>query len=1315
MKNRKVTQLFAGLMVTAMVATGIVPPTTTMAAIKTVTIKTQKQLQEALKDKNVTSIIIKTSKGTTFTIKDGDYGKKNLIVSAPKATIKNSGDFNRIEIRDSKTVYDKGDGNNILIKDTNFLKFVASVKSSDSKITVSTAAKGGKISIVNNGSVDAINVKAKSSVTVSGSAKEAPTITNNATGSKIVTTQDANVVLNKKSSFTVKSGATLESLTMNADAAVKISAGAVVKELSIAGNASTVALKIDGTVGSVAVNTKADVAVSGNTTGTVAITNNAEGAEISSSVKTDVTLNADAKVSLDKGAEGSSVTAGNENVKPDVTNNTSESVTVTDSTGKDTTIDSGSTSSTSTGTGDQDSSNKDNATGSGSTGGSTGDSGNNGGGSVTAATITPTISISGSSTLDVGSTLEASATNSKGDADVVYTYVWKFNGCQIGEGASFNVTGQYSGGRITLEASATIDGKTVTGTATTDVIPTVAVQDDKTYTQVSVDNGTELDDAVASLESSVYVNDSFGHYALCDINWDLTSISPEYNGESAGKYVFTGTPVLPAGWKWTESASTITQTVVVLAENPLQFDIAVPTELGEIPDGSAGDSNADAEANQATISAEKNGYNVFITGNTMRLDAFAKETVGTQKWVAVNIVLDPSLTVTSVLKSGSADNNLQLVTTGDASEAASDNAYTVWLDAEAIKAAPQTIYFQNSDGAITPVNFYFFEEAIVLDGYTTEIPASVSGGTVGNVTDRNALGLPSEITFTVDGNSEETYTLPVDWYCNDDYGYGEHAKSFTFNSMITGDYPVELKSGVTMPTATVVIGKGSQSAPADLQKVSATATTIQAGNESEATNITYCINTENQLPETPSWVTSGLFTGLTADTDYYVFAKYTGNDDYEESAASTGLLIHTLKAAPQTPDAPELADGGATSESITVTSVDGQEYALGTTASAPTTEWQASGAFTGLSPETTYYIFTRVAATSDTEASAVSQPLAAATTKVPPKASESTIRIRTAADQTDSGDTAVDGYGSELGLVKQQDPDPTGATVYKLTGTVNCCTNPEAIVIDQESVQKLGYYVPLMITVDTDHATSASETAGINAMFTKTELSDDKNLAIVRAVNATDTQGYQSVLLYLPMNGAEKYYFELDLDGSGNYYQPSLYCIDISEAATAPVSLTAADLILFTAPAEMEAEREYLSANLAETLGLSVTTDSTIKVSGEISKDTTTDLDLFTAIDGTDIAAIGRVIGSGEEEVSYLKEELGEKDELSGQYKKTESGYVLRTRVGLSYMNEETVTLTASDPTIKINVYGQGIDGALSVMKQLTFTLDISEISLASE
>lgn len=42
-EKQKVTQLFAGLMVTAMVITGIVPSTKAMAATKPVTIKTQKQ------------------------------------------------------------------------------------------------------------------------------------------------------------------------------------------------------------------------------------------------------------------------------------------------------------------------------------------------------------------------------------------------------------------------------------------------------------------------------------------------------------------------------------------------------------------------------------------------------------------------------------------------------------------------------------------------------------------------------------------------------------------------------------------------------------------------------------------------------------------------------------------------------------------------------------------------------------------------------------------------------------------------------------------------------------------------------------------------------------------------------------------------------------------------------------------------------------------------------------------------------------------------------------------------------------------------
>lgn len=78
--------------------------------------------------------------------------------------------------------------------------------------------------------------------------------------------------------------------------------------------------------------------VSGTTTDTIAVENNASGSTITSGVKANVSLNADAKVSLEKGAEGSAVKTGSEAVKADVTNNTSEKVTLTDASGKDLSI-----------------------------------------------------------------------------------------------------------------------------------------------------------------------------------------------------------------------------------------------------------------------------------------------------------------------------------------------------------------------------------------------------------------------------------------------------------------------------------------------------------------------------------------------------------------------------------------------------------------------------------------------------------------------------------------------------------------------------------------------------------------------------------------------------------------------------------------------------------------------------------------------------------------------------------------------------------------------------------------------------------------
>ena len=216
MRNRKVTQLFAGLMVTALVLTGgVVPPTTSLAATKTVTIRTQKELRAALKDPKVTSIVIKTAKGVTFTIKDGDYSDKKLVISSPKATVKNYASFEKIEIRDGNTVYDRGEGNQIVVKDKNELKLVAGKettidagKTSDSGsgTTGGGSSSGGttggdtsednkvtfSVAIDGEGSLDALKAGVKLKATAAATADQAAVFTYEwKLGETVVSTTDS--------------------------------------------------------------------------------------------------------------------------------------------------------------------------------------------------------------------------------------------------------------------------------------------------------------------------------------------------------------------------------------------------------------------------------------------------------------------------------------------------------------------------------------------------------------------------------------------------------------------------------------------------------------------------------------------------------------------------------------------------------------------------------------------------------------------------------------------------------------------------------------------------------------------------------------------------------------------------------------------------------------------------------------------------------------------------------------------------------------------------------------------------------------------
>lgn len=320
--------------------------------------------------------MIKTAKGMTFTIKDGDYSDKKLVISSPKATVKNYASFEKIEIRDGNTVYDRGEGNQIVVKDKNELKLVAGKRAADVNITV--ASQSGKIQIINN-----------------------------AKDSTIVTAADASVVLNQSANLTVAEGTKLEKLEVKADASITVAKGAEVQNIAVSGAAQNVALTVDGALANVSIDSKAAVKVGGSTTTAVAIKNNAEGAAIESAVKTDVTLGANAAISFTEGAEGSTVRSEKAEIKPTVDNKTTDKITVIDAAGKETTIDAGKTSdsgSSTTGGG---------SSSGGTTGGGSSSGGTTGGDTSEDNKVTFSVAIDGEGSLDAlkaGVKLKATAT-----------------------------------------------------------------------------------------------------------------------------------------------------------------------------------------------------------------------------------------------------------------------------------------------------------------------------------------------------------------------------------------------------------------------------------------------------------------------------------------------------------------------------------------------------------------------------------------------------------------------------------------------------------------------------------------------------------------------------------------------------------------------------------------------------------------------------------------------------------------------------------------------------------------------------------------
>lgn len=293
----------------AMVLT-VMPVNTYAANKKAVVVTNQKQLEKALKN-GATNIVIKTNKNVKITIPASKKAAKaSISVQAKNATITNKASVKSIEIKDAKAFVESGKNNDIKITDSKL------------SLTVSKASKGADIQVAKK---DAdIKVVAKGDV------------------ASVTVAKTANVVL------TVNKTAKVDSVNVAAKgASVDLNAKGTVSDVKVSEKAADTKLNINasGKVENVQIDAKADVAVAGSTTEAVKVTVNAKDTTIKAETPIDTTLNADTKLDLSKGAEGSTVTTG-ENVKADVANNTTDKVTVKDSTGKETSVDAGKTETT---------------------------------------------------------------------------------------------------------------------------------------------------------------------------------------------------------------------------------------------------------------------------------------------------------------------------------------------------------------------------------------------------------------------------------------------------------------------------------------------------------------------------------------------------------------------------------------------------------------------------------------------------------------------------------------------------------------------------------------------------------------------------------------------------------------------------------------------------------------------------------------------------------------------------------------------------------------------------------------------------------
>jgi len=283
-------------------------------------------------------------------------------------------------------------------------------------------------------------------------------------------------------------------------------------------------------------------------------------------------------------------------------------------------------------------------------------------------------------------------------------------------------------------------------------------------------------------------------------------------------------------------------------------------------------------------------------------------------------------------------------------------------------------------------------------------PVTITYGSLPPLTTDNLTVNPKVITFAVDDILSRTYTgnaiTPT-----------ITVKDGSTTLVLTTDYTVEYADNINAGTATVTItGTGNYAGSTgsktfNINKANGATVSTPILNASTSASISvniisldngqtveYSISTTNTVT---NWQDSNIFSGLIGGTTYYISARSKEDANHFAGTASAKLQVTTPKGTGEVVGMPTLNASTPTSISVNIISLDnGQtvEYVKNTTNSVPSSGWQDSTIFSGLNPQTTYYIFARSKGNANFNTGTASESLTVTTL---PKYTGATVSVPT--------------------------------------------------------------------------------------------------------------------------------------------------------------------------------------------------------------------------------------------------------------------------------------------------------------------------------